>query len=559
MARVVIRGEGDSLQQRGQLLFRQGNFQDALGAFTEALSCKGADVMTILDNRAATYIKLTQYDRALNDSRQMIRRDTKDGRGVLRYGQVLLLNGDRDKALKAYGYGLKTLPANHPRRKLVLQMYCKVKERASIKRLDPFGILPVELALMVLQHFTFRELAVLLRVSKGWNQLLAVPELWMQVDFSEARRKVNWRSFRASIHRSRATLTHAVVTNTSAPFLDKILETLGRCPNLGHLEIRDPLYQPIGLYNFLKGATQLRTLIIAKETPVSQEYIAKLLTSLPRLERIEIQNAQPSSEAAVRWPTQLPNLRSIILATETTVSLHGRVPALYIPPTLESMPCPIPNLEELQLISHPKVWAPYYLSFDPIQFSQLRRLDLRGVFLGMFGLPCTLEHLSIHAGAAPTGDTFPFPEKEEPLRLPHLHTLMLRDLVWVTYRTIRTILVDAKAPIQNLVVDRCPQLNYEPLKTVFTENDLNLKELGVPQIPGMNDTTVKCLVETMSNLTALDVSGTEVTGRLLRMLADARSSASDLPRVDHLYIRKCENILYDAITYARTQGINVIR
>ena len=56
----------------------KGNATKKIGP--QALSCKGADVMSILDNRAATYIKLTQYDRALNDSRQMIRRDTKDGR-----------------------------------------------------------------------------------------------------------------------------------------------------------------------------------------------------------------------------------------------------------------------------------------------------------------------------------------------------------------------------------------------------------------------------------------------------------------------------------------------
>ncbi|PWY79233.1 F-box domain protein [Aspergillus heteromorphus CBS 117.55] len=546
----VVRGEGDSLQQRGQLLFRQGNFQDALAAFTEALSCKGADVMSILDNRAATYIKLTQYERALNDTRQMIRRDTKDGRGVLRYGQVLLLKGDRDKALKAYGYGLKTLPPDHPRRKIILQMYTKVKERASVKRLDPFDMLPVELALMVLQHFTFRELAILLRVSKGWLHLLSMPDLWMRLDFTEARRKVTWRSVRASIQRSRAMLTHAVMTNTAISNIDRVLETLSRCPKLGHMEIRDPL----------QGSARLKTLIVDQGTPVSQEIIAKLLTSLPNLERIEIYNAQPSYESSVNWPSHLPNLRSITFATESWVPPNGRgrVSALYIPPTIESMPCPLPNLEELRLDSYPKVWAPYYLSFDPVQLPRLRKLDLRGVYVGMFGLPSSLEHLSIHAGAAPTGDSFPFPEKE-PLHLPNLHTLMFRDLLWVTYRTIHILLQNAKAPLQNLVVDRCPQLKYEPLKAVFTENATNLKEFGVPQVPGMNDATVKGLVETMSNLTDLDVSGTEVTGRLLKMFADARSSESALPRVERIYVRKCDNILLDAITYARSQGIHVVR
>ncbi|GLA69409.1 hypothetical protein AtubIFM55763_009361 [Aspergillus tubingensis] len=557
MARVV-RGEGDSLQRRGQLLFRQGNYSDALAAFTEALSCKGADVMSILDNRAATYIKLTQYDRALNDSRQMIRRDTKDGRGVLRYGQTLLLTGDRAKALKAYGYGLKTLPEDHPRRKMILQMYCKVKEKASVKRLDPFDTLPLELAMMVLQYFNFRELAVLLRVSKGWQRMLSQPELWMQLDFTEARRKVHWRSFRAFVQRSRALLTHAVMTNISTPFQERVLEALSRCPKLEHLEIRDPITQPNGLCDVFRSSTQLKSLIIAKQTPVAQENIAKFLSSLSQLERLEVHNAQPSPESKVHWPSHLPNLKSITLLTEASIPPPGRVPALYIPPATESMSCSMPNLEELRLDSYPKVWAPYYLSFDPIQYSRLRRLDLKGVFVGTFSLPPSLEYLSIHAGAAPPGEEFPF-SPEQPLHLPNLHTLMLRDLIWVTYRTLHRFIVDSKAVLRNLVVDRCPQLDSEKLSLVLAENSVNLTELGVPQLPGINDSTVKTLIEGLSNLTALDVSNTDVTGRLLKMLADARSSDVDFPRVEYVYIKNCDNIPYEAITYARSYGVNVIR
>ncbi|RAK99362.1 Leucine Rich Repeat domain protein [Aspergillus ibericus CBS 121593] len=556
----VIRGEGDSLQQRGQLLFRQGNFQDALSAFTEALHCKGADVMSILDNRVATYIKLKQYDRALQDSRQMIKRDEKDldGRGVLRYGQTLLLTGDFKRAQKAYGWGLKKLPMENPRRKTVLQMFCKVRDKASVKRLDPFAVLPLELAMMVLRHFNFRQLAILLRVSKGWQRMLSQPDLWMQLDFTEARRKVQWRSFRAFVQRSRAMLTHAVMTNISNPFQDKILEALGRCPKLEHLEIRDPVNQPAGLYDLFRASTQLKSLVIGKQTPVAQEHIAKFLTGLPQLERIEIYNAQPSPESRVNWPSHLPNLRSIVLFTEASIPPPGRVAALYIPPATEGMPCSMPSLEEIRLDSYPRVWAPYYLSFDPVQFPRLRRLDLKGVYIGLFSLPSSLEHLSIHAGAAPTGNEFPFPE-DQPLHLPNLHTLMFRDLLWVSYHTLHTILVDAKAPLRTLMLDRCPALTPDKLKLVLNENSVNLTELGVPQLPSLNDMTVQPLVEGMSTLTALDVSGTDVTGRLLKMLADARSSDSDLPRIEHLYVRNCENVPLEAITYARSHGLKVFR
>lgn len=222
------------------------------------------------------------------------------------------------------------------------------------------------------------------------------------------------------------------------------------------------------------------------------------------------------------------------------------------------MSCSMPNLEELRLDSYPKVWAPYNLSFDPVQFPRLRKLDLKGVFVGPFGLPPSLEYLSIHAGAAPTGEEFPF-SPEQLLHLPNLHTLILRDLIWVTYRTLHGFIVDSKASLRNLVVDRCPQLDTGKLSLVLVENSVNLTELGVPQLPGINDSTVKTLVEGLSNLTALDVSNTDVTGYLLKMLADARSSNVDFPRVEYVYIKNCDNIPYEAITYARSHGVSVIR
>ncbi|PYH49672.1 Leucine Rich Repeat domain protein [Aspergillus saccharolyticus JOP 1030-1] len=553
----LIRGEGDSLQQRGQLLFKQGNYQGALDAFTEALSCKKADVMSILDNRAATYIKLAQYDRALADSRNMVRKDTKDGRGILRYGQVLLLTGDRVKALKAYGYGLKTLSSDNPRRKLVLQLYCKVRDAASVKRLDPFSVLPLEIAMMVLRHLTFREIVVSTRVSKGWQRFLSMRDLWMRLDLSEARRKASSRAIRTYIQRSGVMLTHATLTNVAGPSQDKVLEYLSRCPKLEHLEIGDAIQRHDGLFDQFKGCKQLRTLIIAKGTPVSQENITKFLTSLPTLERIEIHNAQPSLETKVQWPSHLPMLRSITLSTEeAAVPPPGRVAALYLPSATESRPCVMPNLEEVRIDSYPKVWSPYTLSFDPNQFTKLRKLELRGVFLGQFALPRTLEHLSIHAGTCPVGEEFPFLIDQFP-HLRHLHTLILRDLSWVTYDTLYKFLVTAEAPIRKLVVASCPKLDLAQLEQVLTEHPVELTELGVCALRGVNDMSVKALVRHLPHIYALDVSATEVTGGLVKSFADA-SPSDDLPRLKYLNVAHCEHVLYEAVAYGRSHKINVV-
>ncbi|OJK01465.1 hypothetical protein ASPACDRAFT_116226 [Aspergillus aculeatus ATCC 16872] len=554
----VIRSEGDSLQQRGQLLFKQGNYQGALDAFTEALSCKKADVMSILDNRAATYIKLAQYDRALADSRNMVRKDTKDGRGILRYGQVLLLTGDRAKALKAYGYGLKSLSSDNPRRKLVLQMYCKVRDAASVKRLDPFSVLPLEVAMMVLRHLTFREIVTCTRVSKGWQQFLSMRDLWMRLDLSEARRKVSSRSIRTYIQRSRTMLTHAMVTNIATTSHEKVLEYFSRCPKLESLEIGDPIQRHDGLYNQFKSCKQLKTLVVAKGTPVSQENIANFLGSLTNLERLEIHNAQPSPETKVRWPSHLPNLRSITLSTEeAAVPPPGRVAALYLPAATASQSCVMPNLEDLRIDSYPRIWSPYTLSFDPNQFLKLRRLELKGVFIGNFALPPTLEHLSIQAGTCPVGQEFPFPFDQSP-HLRHLHTLILRDLNWVTHDTLHNFLVTAEAPIRKLVVASCSKLDHSQLERILTEHPVDLTELGICALRGVTDMSVRALVRHLPHLYALDVSATDVTGRLVRTFADALSSSDVLPRLKYLNVAHCEHVLYEAVAYGRSRNINVV-
>lgn len=104
---------------------------------------KDADYIGVLDNRAATYTKLAQYDLALSDSRQIIRRDKHDERvirlrihltwhwlrieqGYLRCAKVLILDGNPEKALDVYAYGLRTLPDEHPQRQVSYSLYARV-------------------------------------------------------------------------------------------------------------------------------------------------------------------------------------------------------------------------------------------------------------------------------------------------------------------------------------------------------------------------------------------------------------------------------------------------
>jgi F-box/TPR repeat protein Pof3 len=125
-------------------------------------------------------------------------------------------------------------------------------------------------------------------------------------------------------------LTHAVVKNLSARSIDRVLLFFSRCPRLEYLEI----WMPFGcqaFHDLFKGSKRMKTLKISAEMTVPQEYIAKFLTSLPLLERIEIFKAKSSLASNVQWPSKLPHLRSITLGTTEGSFPGGHTPPLYIP------------------------------------------------------------------------------------------------------------------------------------------------------------------------------------------------------------------------------------
>ncbi|KAI5295342.1 hypothetical protein KEM52_001693, partial [Ascosphaera acerosa] len=116
----------EALREYGQARYRDGDYGEALRAFTEALrtiddgGAAGAakphgtlDIIGLLDARAATYCKLGQPARATADARQMIKRDRADHRGYMRLAHVLRATQRPAKALEVLRYALRTLPRAH--------------------------------------------------------------------------------------------------------------------------------------------------------------------------------------------------------------------------------------------------------------------------------------------------------------------------------------------------------------------------------------------------------------------------------------------------------------
>ncbi|KAL5334847.1 hypothetical protein BJX70DRAFT_376856 [Aspergillus crustosus] len=572
------RGEAGLLQRQGQNLYGQGNWEGAMSAFTEALKCPDVDALSVLDNRAATYTKLLRYDQALKDARQMIKRNKQDERGYLRCAKALLLDGKPEKALEVYAYALKSLPMESPRRRVVEQMHTKLHAKLVSKNYDPFSVFPLEIARMVLEHFDFRQIVAILRVSKGWDRFLSsVRDLWMRLDFTGARTKIHWSSVLAYIRRSKATLTEAIITNLTKASIRKVLEYISRCPNLQHLEILSPSSAQ-DIHALFKSCNALRVLLISSETTIPQSTLSSLLTSLPNLERIDIHKSSKSLVSSAQWPAHLPKLRSITLGTtESTVSEHY-VPALYIPRIIDTaIPLPIANLTELRLHSNPEVFVLSQPTFNPADLPNLKRLDISGLYMsGTFGLPPTLEFLRIRGGAAAEALPFAFTnevaDEEEgfghgqqqkllPFHFPVLETLIFSDVPWVTGLTLGTFLLCAKTSLRVLHFDSCfrfTAIMFTDFLRDSPEHHLDLTTLNVAHVLGVIDATVWMFVELLPTLKVINMSYTEITGMTIKLIINARDNFPNQANVECIYVKGCEKISSDAIEYGRAKGLVIV-
>lgn len=142
--------------------------------------------------------------------------------------------------------------------------------------------------------------------------------LWMRIDLSGARAKVPWTAVRSYIRRSKAMVTHAIIKNVAVPSIPKVIEFLGRCPRLEHLELWVAHNQK-DIYEKFKGCKTLKGLILSPDIDSNRDYLGKFLHALPQLERIELWSTRVVLGSDLTWPQHLPNLKSITLASEQSV------------------------------------------------------------------------------------------------------------------------------------------------------------------------------------------------------------------------------------------------
>lgn len=427
----------------------------------------------------------------------------------------------------------------------------------------------------------------ILRVSKGWERFLtSLRDLWMKIDLSGARAKVNLSAVRSYIRRSKGMLTHAALYNVSSSSAMKTLELISRCPNLTCLETRIPC-DGNTFYELFKTAKKLRTLITSADVTLGPYHVSKLLASLPLLEKIEYHGTKPSKYGDHVERMDLPALKSVTLSSEDLFMDDRQMPPLEIPGVLDvripnlqsedpldfrSVAVSTPNLEELRIRWNPVRRLDYLFGLPLVPYSNLRRLDLSGlrILFRFFGLPPSLEYLRLHHCST----NVPVAWYNSRYEVPNLKTLILSDNDWVTMSMLFEPHGFPTPPLRVLHLDSCYGIKGDDLTGRITDPKFTeLTELNISYMPGFKDMHMELLLANTPDLKILNVSYTAITGCSIKALADARVrqqeadsqtdgdasvSSERHPKLERLYIKGCEEVSDDAIVYGRERGIEII-
>ncbi len=430
--------------------------------------------------------------------------------------------------------------------------------------MDPFTTLPVELAEMVIDYLSFRQMVNCMRVSKGWSNYLAkLPNLWLHLDMSGARRPVR-RSFVAqAVRRSQNRLTRVTVHRFD--HMDVLKNIAKACKNLRELNIITLPFAASGsLIEISQSAVNLKKLVILPE--VTPDTVTQIFQHRPDLEHIAyggIRNSRNTTD----WKGPFPALKSF---SAEAVDKNQSV----ISTGLVDMVKQVPALESLTLIKWvglDDLW-PNLLSLSPPP--PLREVILKDVVFMVFPwLPSTVQRL--HIDLSGMGHLRPssillrtwLPELTD-LRLKGYSDLDFQDLsALLDYRSNKD---DPNAPPDTSFVKDAKPLRSFALGGVLRDPGQGLFQGGGSVISGSlrtltpalrhldvaglpcDDDEIEALLAHDLRLESIDLSSTVVTGASIKMLADK------LPTLRTIKVDQCRKINgRDAIHYAERKGITV--
>ncbi|KAI9690018.1 MAG: hypothetical protein M1822_009900 [Bathelium mastoideum] len=566
MAIISNKAEVEALQEQGKTLYHSARYPEALDAFTKAVTRCVVPKASLLDNRAASYEKLGDLHNALRDAQSTIRRHAKDVTGYLRAGRVLQKMGKPEKALQIYQYGLGKISVGCPDDYRLLSCISKKLSRqlSPPKCQDPFAVLPLELAEMILQFLSFEQAIRCLRVSKAWSKLLATSSsLWTCLDLSKAKRLVPMCFLVNTIKRSEGQLSHAILHRLGASDNRAIQLIIKSCKKLHTLEILSSHSLGNSFASLMSlNSLNVKNLIVANAAEVTLDTVCVILNTCKSLSKAEFEQVTSRNWSA-DWKTHLPNLRQLKL-----VHGNGRSDARPTGLNLPSLFPLVPNLEALTLNNWTMKDHQGGLSFRAL--TRLKSLNLRDcrTRYSYNDLPTSIEKLHLDDESGPYLQGADWAE---------MSLSLLTDLEWskglcgVEFLLTISSLCQGRS-LERLAINESGLPETELLMLLSSRRvGRQLQELCLSN-SGFNDRTAKfvvgrvpsaskCRMTTRANdceerfplLRRLNISRTEVTGAGVKTVVE-----NLIGSLEYLIVRQCAFLSADAIEWAKNQGVQVV-
>ncbi|KAF2637408.1 hypothetical protein P280DRAFT_433111 [Massarina eburnea CBS 473.64] len=575
MARTVSAEEYEEL---GRTYYKRKQYEKAIEAFSSGIDAAVLPAVALFDYRAACQEKLENYNAAVKDGREAIRADKKDVRGYLRTGSALQKLDKLGTAVQIYKLGMKNVPISVKHFDLLQKTHNQLTRKLSPpKAIDPFAILPVELVEMIISYIPFKNVVNCLRVSKGWkNYLVKRPNLWLNLDLSEATKLVSRGFIRRAVQYSENHVNRLVIHRFQ--HTDMLRNIATTCKELRELEIHSlPMMLAESLVEVAQYAQNLKKLVI--RTEISSDTVSRILQYRPTLEYVEFDQVSGHLLQS-DWKGPFPHLHTAIL---NKVAVPGFEQNISVESLLEKAPV----LQSIVLSR----WSSSIMDFPRRNFTfaktVLTSLELKRVRVPLFPLlPPTLKRLVIlpsiqlslprsgHAGVhgQTITDAISWAHALQS-RVSQLEHLVLRDVKNLSLEFLEALL-DLWQDPETEEINRFAESDATPLKHLWLGGLLHesvpealfgqtglmsgpriltpaLQSLSINGMPCTDD-DIEMLLSQPVRLKTLDISSTNVSGASLKMLAD------QMEGLQYLKADNCRRISSrDAVIYAEKRGISV--
>ncbi|KAF1828408.1 hypothetical protein BDW02DRAFT_635195 [Decorospora gaudefroyi] len=551
----------EEYKELGRRYYKLKQYEKAAETFTNGI--EACPTASLYDHRAATYDKLENLNAAVKDGREMIRLDKKDVKGYLRTASVLEKMEKPETALGIYKYGMKNVPVGDKNFKLLQKLHDKLTRKLSpATAIDPFTVLPVELAEMILEYLPFRHMVNCMRVSRGWRDYLSkLPQLWMDLDLSGARKPVPRAFVNTAFKRSQYRMTRVTVHRFEHI---QVISNLAKAAKaLAELQIISlPHMMSASLIDIATNVVCLTKLVIHPK--VTLDSVVQILRVAPVLKHVTFHTIR-SQNSTVQWTRSLDQLESLdMFFVDKTPANILSLRALFL--QTRSLQCL--TLSNLNFSPIAMIWPGTVSELPPLTNLVLKSTSFKhSIQFPVF--PPTLQRLVLD----PDGPTDMPRNDSDWLQsaLPELTHLSLSNSEWTAQRLGVLLdlywdddgntqkLRDAK-PLQHLSVRGiipAPQgtcffkgpasvFSYSPRFLTKALESLDLATLAV------DDDEVEHLLTNELGLRSIDLSWTNITGASIKMLAD------QLPMLKSIKADHCVRINgRDAIHYAQRKGIHV--